>query len=88
MTAKEYYALQKCVAKNGLQTVCGEVKILDLAKEIVKIAVSGLKRIAPYEVKYLDVLRQKVLVEEKSPADFLLQNWDNSIEKVFEITAI
>ena len=71
-----------------MQAACGKIKLLDLAKETIRIAAEGLERIAPDEAKYLEALWQRVLVEEKSPADVLLENWNNSIENVFKLTAI
>jgi glutamate--cysteine ligase len=88
MSAPEYYALQKAVAEDGLQAIWKNVSVLDLAKEIVRLAGEGLNRIAPAETKYLEILQRRVLLEEKSPADVLLESWDDSIEKVFELTAI
>ena len=88
MSAKEFCDLQEAVAINGLQAVFGGVKILDLAKETIRIAAEGLNRITPEETKYLDALQNRVLIEEKSPADVLLENWNGSIEEVFKMTAI
>lgn len=88
MNAKEYCALQMEVAKDGLRAISGKIKILDLAKETIKIAAAGLHRYAPEETKYLDALRERVLIAEKSPADLLLENWDSSIEKVFALAEL
>lgn len=88
LSAKDFCDLQRAVATNGLQAVFREVRILDLAKESLRLAVEGLERIAPEETKYLEILQNRVLIEEKSPADILLENWNDSIEKVFELTAI
>jgi gamma-glutamylcysteine synthetase len=47
-----------------------------------------LKRVAPEEVSYLDVLRERVIEEGICPADILLRNWEGSwhgsMERVFE----
>lgn len=88
LSAEEYYALQKAVAENGLRAIWKNVSVLDLAKETIRLAAEGLNRIAPEETKRLEILQRRVLLEEKSPADVLLENWNNSIEKVFELTAI
>jgi glutamate--cysteine ligase len=88
LTAAQYCELQKSVAKNGLQAVYERVNIIDLAKEIVLLARRGLERVAPDEVEYLEVLRQKILLEERSSADVLLAQSNGSIDKVFELTAI
>jgi glutamate--cysteine ligase len=88
MSAREYFALQKAVAEKGLQAVSQGVSVLALAKETVRIAAEGLAKIAPEETKYLEYLRRRVVIEEKSPADRLLENWNGEIEKVFELTAL
>ena len=88
MSAKEYYGLQKAVAKNGLRAILNNISVLNLAKETVRIASEGLNQIAPDETEYLEVLRRRVLIEEKSPADDLLAKWNGEIERVFEMTEI
>lgn len=86
LTAQEFVDLQRQVAKNGLQATSGNVNVLNLAKEIVQTAFEGLTRSAPDETKFLDVVRDRVLNLEKSPADLLLETWDNSIQNLFKIT--
>ena len=88
LNAEEFCALQKDVARNGLRAVSRGKRVLDVAKETVEIAVSGLQKTAPDEVRFLNLLRERILIAEKSPADILLENWCGSIEKVFELTAI
>ncbi|MEP6925855.1 MAG: glutamate-cysteine ligase family protein [Pyrinomonadaceae bacterium] len=88
LTAQEFIKLQRDVLKNGLQTVCGAVKVLDLAKQIILLATEGLARQAPDEIRFLEVLRHRILIAEKSPADLLLESWNNSMDRVFELTAI
>ena len=52
------------------------------------LAAEGLKRVAPEEVSYLDVLRERVVVEGLCPADILLRDWEGawhgSIERALE----
>jgi gamma-glutamylcysteine synthetase len=47
-----------------------------------------LRRVAPEEVPYLDVLREQVVTDELCPADILLRNWHGSwhgsMARVFE----
>jgi glutamate--cysteine ligase len=88
LDAGEFRALQLCVAKNGLAANSGKTKVLELAKKIVELAHEGLKKNAPDEARFLDVLRKRVLIEEVSPADVLLENCQNSVEEVFEFAAI
>ena len=87
-SAEEFVSLQTAVAKNGLRAVSGQTRVLDLAKEIILLATDGLKRIAPDEARFLDALSQRVLIAEKSPSDLLLEKWTDSMDKVFELTAI
>jgi glutamate--cysteine ligase len=70
--------LREQVARDALDAKHAGVNVLALAQEIVRLAVNGLKIIAPDEVSYLDVLRQQVVEEIISPADVLLRNWHGS----------
>ena len=67
--------LRRAVARDALDARHAGVDVLALAKETVRLAAEGLSRVAPEEVPYLDVLRERVLHEEISPADILLRNW-------------
>jgi glutamate--cysteine ligase len=71
-------ALREGVARDGLSARQAGVDVLNLAKESVKLAVAGLEKIAPGEVKYLEILQEQVLEDEVSPADILLNNWHGS----------
>ncbi|HVF49086.1 MAG TPA: glutamate-cysteine ligase family protein [Pyrinomonadaceae bacterium] len=70
--------LREQVARAGLSARVEGVGVLDMAKEIVALAVEGLRRIAPEEVGYLDILQAQVVREEIAPADVLLRNWHGS----------
>jgi len=70
--------LRERAARDGLAAQHAGVRLLPLARELVRLAAEGLGRIAPDEVAYLDVLRQRVVVEGVSPADILLRNWEGS----------
>jgi glutamate--cysteine ligase len=72
LSAAEFYTWQKCVAKNALAAACGEINTLQLARNLIKLAWTGLEKIAPEELKYLKTTRQRILFGEKSPADFWL----------------
>ena len=71
-------ALRERVARDALAARHAGVDVLKLAREVVTLAAEGLRRIAPEEVRYLDVLRERVVGEGVSPADILLRNWEGS----------
>lgn len=70
--------LREAVARRGLAAQSEGVNVLAKAKEIVEIAVAGLGRVAPGEVKYLDILQEITITDEVCPADILLRNWHGS----------
>lgn len=80
--------LRAAVAREALAARSSGIEVGALAKEAVALAVAGLRRIAPEELPYLDVLREQVIEEEVSPADILLGNWHgswkNSLARVIE----
>jgi glutamate--cysteine ligase len=78
LTIDKMHELQGLVARDALSARFENINILNLAKEIIELAAHALMRIAPDEVAYLDVLRERVLVEELCPADILLRNWHGS----------
>ena len=88
LKASDALALRESVAREGLAARQAGVDVLGLARESVSLAAEGLKRVAPEEVSYLDVLRERVVVEGLCPADILLRNWEGSwhgsMERVFE----
>jgi glutamate--cysteine ligase len=84
--------LRAAVARDALQARAAGVNVLALAKESIALAVEGLRRVAPEELPYLDLLRQQVVADELSPADILLGNWYGSwhasMPRVFEYLRI
>jgi glutamate--cysteine ligase len=70
--------LRAAVARDALAARAAGIDVLALAKESIALAVEGLRRVAPEELPYLDVLRQQVVADELSPADILLRNWHGS----------
>ena len=80
--------LRERVARDALAARHAGVDVLRLAREIVTLATEGLKRVAPEEVSYLDVLHARVVSEGVCPADILLRNWEGSwhgsLERAFE----
>ena len=71
-------ALEEMVARDGLEASAFGVRVLPLAKELVRLSADGLSRTAPEEIKHLDILFEQVIQEELCPADILLRNWHGS----------
>jgi glutamate--cysteine ligase len=88
LNAADSVALRERVAREGLAARHAGVDVLRLARVAVALATEGLKRVAPEEVSYLDVLHERVIKEGVCPADILLSNWEGSwhgsIERAFE----
>lgn len=84
----EAKGLREAAARDGLRARHADVDVSKLAREVVGIAAEGLGRIAPDELSYLDILRQRVVAEGVSPADILLRNyegaWRGSMSRVVE----
>ncbi|HXG94609.1 MAG TPA: glutamate-cysteine ligase family protein [Blastocatellia bacterium] len=84
----EYARLQLEVARHALGAKVDGTSVIDLAIEAISLARTGLKRIAPDEAQYFDVLAEQVIKENVSPADILIRNFDGSwhgdIRKVVE----
>lgn len=85
---REMRELQERVARSALDARFEKIKVLSLAKEIIRLSRIGLERIAPSEAAYLDVLHEQIIVDEVCPADILLRNWhgswNHSMERVVE----
>lgn len=87
MTSKwsydEYRQLQQDVAKDALQAKIGDEKVLDIAKDLIELAESGLKKdsiVDAYdndETLHLQPIKEYVFVQEKSPARYLFDKWEN-----------
>lgn len=88
LNVEEASELRVAVARDALDARAARVDVLALAKESIALAVEGLRRIAPEELPYLDVLREQIVTDELSPADILLRNWHGSwhasMPRVFE----
>lgn len=78
LTHAEANELRMAVARDALAARAAGCRVLSLARETVMLARTGLQRIAPDEVAYLDVLHTQILDEELCPADILLRNWHGS----------
>lgn len=92
LSREDAVGLRAAVARDGLQTRYAGVQMLALAREVTRLALAGLGRIAPDEVRYLDVLCERVMEDEVCPADILLRNWHGSwhgsISRVIEYLRI
>jgi glutamate--cysteine ligase len=77
----QFADLQLDVARNGL-AARQVVDVLALAKETVRLADEGLRRIAPSELHYLDILTQQVIDESICPADILIKNWRGDTQQL------
>ncbi|HYN84530.1 MAG TPA: glutamate-cysteine ligase family protein [Pyrinomonadaceae bacterium] len=78
------HALREEVARHALAARSSGVDVLQLAREVVRIAARGLRRVAPDEVAYLDVLIERVVDEGVTPADILLREAGQSASRAVE----
>ncbi|HEX8651219.1 MAG TPA: glutamate-cysteine ligase family protein [Pyrinomonadaceae bacterium] len=78
LNREEMRGLEEQVARDGLAARYAGTSVLGLAKESVALAAEGIRRLAPDELKYLDILREQVIEDEVCPADILLRNWHGS----------
>jgi glutamate--cysteine ligase len=92
LSVTEMAELQLAAARDGLSARCNGVVVLDLARELVRLATEGLGRVAPDETAYLDILHEQVIEDRIAPADILLSNWQGSwhgsMARVFEYVRI
>jgi glutamate--cysteine ligase len=92
MNCEEYAALQLEVARHGLEARFDNISVNDLAKRAIELARGGLQKIAPDEMKYLDILEQYVCREQICPADILIKNfsgrWDGDLRKALDYLKI
>ncbi|MCP9495006.1 MAG: glutamate-cysteine ligase family protein [Pyrinomonadaceae bacterium MAG19_C2-C3] len=88
LSRDETLELHGAVARDALAARLNTLHVLPLAKEIVRVAESGLRRIAPDEVRFLDGLHSLVIEDEMCPADKLIAawggEWNGRIEKLIE----
>jgi glutamate--cysteine ligase len=75
LDAQGAHELRAAVARDALAARHDKLHVLPLAKELIALAIEGLRAVAPEEVSCLDVLRSQVCEDELSPADILLRNW-------------
>lgn len=75
LSRDETLALHDAVARDALAARLDRLHVLPLAKQMVLLASDGLSRIAPDEVRFLDVLRARIIEDEICPADILIASW-------------
>ncbi len=73
----ERQELHEAVCRRGLHAEIRGVSLLDLARELVRIAREGLTRRGE-AVELLAPLERLILNEGKCPAEILLENWERS----------
>lgn len=79
---KDIKKLKQEVVKTALQTIHGDKKILDYAKNLLELATEGLKRQAILDVDghdesiYLQPLKEIIMVKGISPAAYALDRWE------------
>ena len=88
----EYRELQQRVARDGLAAEYGRIKVLDLAREALALALDGLREIAPAEVEHLGAVAERVKNEGLAPADILIRNfqgsWHGRVERLIEYLCV
>ncbi len=73
----ERQELHEAVCRQGLAAVIRGTPLLDLARDLVRIAREGLARRGE-DVKLLEPLEEMILEEGKCPAEILLKGWEES----------
>lgn len=88
LSRDEYAQLQLEVARDGLEARFKGVSVAKIAEDAIKLARTGLGRIAPGETHYLDALDQMIITERVSAADILIRNfnglWHGQIRKAID----
>jgi glutamate--cysteine ligase len=85
----EYQTLQEDIAKLGTQATIRGEKVLDIAKKLIELAEDGLKKNSirdEYERDesfYLQPIKEFIFVKEKSPAEWLVEQWSGKWGKSF-----
>jgi len=94
---KELYSLYRTVPREGLRGKLGGKRLLELAKEIVKISYSGLKEQRQLNEKgedesiYLESIVELIIEKEMCPAEIIIKNWtgrwNRSINKLIDYSS-
>lgn len=75
ITLDDLTELRYKVPKHALDTIYKNKKLKDYAKEIIDIAETGLKSVAPDETRYLDFIKEYTFAGI-CPADIIIKNWN------------
>ena len=85
----EYKKLLEDVSKNGLQANFRGEKVLDIAKVLLDLSEEGLKKERILDINgrdesmYLQPIKEFIFVKGKSPAEWLVQCWENEWQQNF-----
>ncbi|MDQ6766747.1 MAG: glutamate-cysteine ligase family protein [Candidatus Eremiobacteraeota bacterium] len=83
-----YRALQMAVARDALAARCEGVDVLTTARVLLSLAMAGLKKVAPDELRHLDGLAQNVIDDGVSPADILLNDCGSDVERAMAAATV
>lgn len=78
LTSAEYSELQLRIAYDGLNAEACGIRVLNLARSLVELALDGLSTIGDEEEKYLAEVAERVLRDGVAPADILIRNFEGS----------
>jgi glutamate--cysteine ligase len=88
-TYHDYQTLQEDVAKMGTQASVKGEKVLDIAKKLIMLAEEALKRNSIRDASerdesyYLEAIKEYIFVKEKSPAEWLVEQWEGEWRQSF-----
>lgn len=88
-TFDEYQKFQEDISRYGLQADLKGIKALDMAKQLINIAENSLdqERILDAfnhsESQFLKPIKEFIFVKEKSPAEWLVQQWQGEWRQNF-----
>ncbi len=88
LEASAYRSLQMSVARHALATRCEGVDVLSVARALVTLAREGLEAIAPGELHLLDRLAQNVIEDGVAPADILLRDCGDNVERAMAVSTV
>lgn len=92
LDAAAFSALAQSVARDALSAQIEGVKVRELARDALALAMDGLRAIAPDETVYLEETAERVNREGIAPADILIRNfegsWHGRIERAIEYLRI
>lgn len=80
----DYNNLLEDISRNGLQASIRYTKVLDIAKELLRMSDDRLKRDRIVNFKgqnesvHLEPLKKLILVQEKCPARWLMEKWETT----------